>query len=41
MISAKTVATHVRHILDKLGANTRAQAVAFALRENLIPPPRD
>ena len=38
VISPKTVATHVRHILDKLGARTRAQAVAVALRTNMLPP---
>lgn len=39
VISPKTVATHVRHILDKLGARSRAQAIAFAFRARLIPSP--
>ena len=29
VISSKTVATHIQHILSKLGVNTRAQAVAW------------
>jgi len=35
-ISAETVRTHVRKAMDKLGADTRTQAVALALREHLI-----
>ena len=35
-ISRKTVATHIDHILQKLGVRTRAQAVAFAYREDLL-----
>jgi DNA-binding NarL/FixJ family response regulator len=35
-ISRKTVATHIEHILQKLGVRTRAQAVAFAYREDLL-----
>jgi DNA-binding NarL/FixJ family response regulator len=35
-ISRKTVATHIEHILQKLGVRTRAQAVAFAYREDLV-----
>jgi DNA-binding NarL/FixJ family response regulator len=35
-ISAETVRTHLRKAMDKLGAETRTQAVAFALRERLI-----
>jgi DNA-binding response OmpR family regulator len=35
-ISPKTVATHIEHILSKLGVNSRAQAVAFAYRERLL-----
>jgi DNA-binding NarL/FixJ family response regulator len=35
-ISAETVRTHVRKAMDKLDADTRTQAVARALRENLI-----
>ena len=30
VISEKTVATHIQHILEKLGVHSRAQAVAFA-----------
>jgi DNA-binding NarL/FixJ family response regulator len=35
-ISPKTVGTHVEHILRKLGAHNRAQAVAQAYREGLL-----
>jgi DNA-binding NarL/FixJ family response regulator len=35
-ISAETVRTHLRKAMDKLGAETRTQAVALALRERLI-----
>jgi len=35
-ISAKTVSSHVQHILSKLGVNTRAQAVAYAYRHGLV-----
>jgi DNA-binding NarL/FixJ family response regulator len=35
-ISPKTVATHVEHIYAKLGAHTRAQAVAAAFRLELV-----
>ena len=35
-ISAETVRTHVRKAMKKLDADTRAQAVARALREHLI-----
>ncbi|MGI9659675.1 MAG: response regulator [Gaiellaceae bacterium] len=35
-ISAETVRTHVRRIATKLGARTRTQAVATALRNSLI-----
>jgi DNA-binding NarL/FixJ family response regulator len=38
VISSKTVATHIQHILSKLGVNTRAQAVAFAFRRGLVEP---
>ncbi len=39
VISEKTVATHIQHILGKLGVHSRAQAVAFAHRSGLVPPP--
>ena len=35
VISSKTVATHIQHILSKLGVHTRAQAVALAFRRGL------
>jgi DNA-binding NarL/FixJ family response regulator len=36
VISPKTVATHIEHILAKLGVHSRAQAVALAYREDLL-----
>jgi DNA-binding NarL/FixJ family response regulator len=36
VISQETVKSHVRHILTKLEAETRTQAVAIALRESMI-----
>ena len=35
-ISPETVKSHVRHILAKLEAETRTQAVAISLREAMI-----
>jgi DNA-binding NarL/FixJ family response regulator len=35
VLSEKTVATHIQHILPKLGVHSRAAAVAFAHREGL------
>jgi two-component system NarL family response regulator len=35
-ISPQTVRTHVQKAMEKLGASTRVQAVAIALRESLI-----
>ncbi|MET0152584.1 MAG: LuxR C-terminal-related transcriptional regulator [Candidatus Binatia bacterium] len=35
-ISDETVKTHLKRLYDKLGAAHRAQAVAIALRQNLI-----
>jgi DNA-binding NarL/FixJ family response regulator len=35
-ITSKTVATHIQHILGKLGLHSRAEAVAFAHRHNLF-----
>ena len=35
-ISQETVKSHVRHILTKLEADTRTQAVAIALRDSII-----
>jgi DNA-binding CsgD family transcriptional regulator len=37
-ISPKTVATHVEHILRKLGVRSSTEAVAVAYREELITP---
>ena len=37
-ISKKTVATHIDHILSKLGVHSRAQAVALAYRQDLLAP---
>jgi DNA-binding NarL/FixJ family response regulator len=36
VISAKTVGTHIEHILAKLDVRSRAQAVALAYREDLL-----
>jgi DNA-binding CsgD family transcriptional regulator len=36
VITSRTVATHVEHILDKINAPNRAAAASFALREGLI-----
>jgi DNA-binding NarL/FixJ family response regulator len=38
VISPKTVASHVQHILGKLGAHSRVEAVAIAYREGLVEP---
>jgi DNA-binding NarL/FixJ family response regulator len=35
-ITDKTAATHIEHILGKLGAHSQAQAVAFAVRDRLV-----
>ena len=37
-ISPKTVSTHVEHILRKLGARGRAQAIAIAYRHRILKP---
>jgi DNA-binding NarL/FixJ family response regulator len=36
VISSKTVAAHIQHILAKLGVHSRAQAVAQAYRRGLL-----
>lgn len=36
VVSTRTVATHIEHILDKLEAPNRAAAASYALREGLI-----
>jgi DNA-binding NarL/FixJ family response regulator len=38
VISPKTVATHIQHVLSKLGLHSRAQAVATAFRLGLVEP---
>ena len=38
VITQRTVAKHVEHILSKLHVHTRAQAVALALRSNAVGP---
>jgi DNA-binding NarL/FixJ family response regulator len=38
IISPKTVATHVEHILQKLGARGRAQAIAIAYHHRILQP---
>ena len=35
-ISQETVKVHLKHIMDKLGANDRTQAVAIAVRRGII-----
>jgi DNA-binding NarL/FixJ family response regulator len=35
-VSDDTVKTHVSHVLNKLGATSRANAVAIAIRSGLI-----
>lgn len=39
VLSPKTVATHIEHILGKLGVRSRAQAVALALRSEGVGTP--
>ena len=39
VLSPKTVGTHIEHILAKLGAHSRAEAVALAYRLQLVPVP--
>jgi DNA-binding NarL/FixJ family response regulator len=36
VISPKTVATHIQHVLEKLGVHSRAQAVAHAHNSGLV-----
>jgi DNA-binding NarL/FixJ family response regulator len=35
-ISEETVKSHVKHIMEKLGANDRTQAMAIAVRRGII-----
>jgi DNA-binding response OmpR family regulator len=39
VISEKTIATHIQHILPKLGVHSRAEAVAFAHRHGITAGP--
>ena len=39
-VSLNTVRNHVQHVLDKLGAHSKLEAVAIASREGLISPHR-
>jgi DNA-binding NarL/FixJ family response regulator len=39
IISPKTVATHVENIRRKLGVSSRAEAIAAAYRDEILPPP--
>jgi DNA-binding NarL/FixJ family response regulator len=36
LISEETVKVHIRHIMEKLGANDRTQAMAIAIRRGII-----
>jgi len=36
LISEETVKVHIKHIMDKLGANDRTQAIAIAVRRGII-----
>ena len=38
VISPRTVATHIQHLLAKLGVHSRAQAVALAFQSGLVEP---
>jgi DNA-binding NarL/FixJ family response regulator len=38
VVTPKTVAKHMEHILSKLGVHSRTQAVAFALRRHRTRP---
>jgi DNA-binding CsgD family transcriptional regulator len=40
-ITPETVRTHVRRLLDRLDARTRAHAVSIAYREGLLPSDRE
>ena len=37
MISPKTVGSHLERVLSKLGAHSRAEAVALAYRLQVVP----
>lgn len=38
LISERTADTHVQHILNKLGFNSRTQIAAWAVQQGLLPP---
>lgn len=40
-IAPLTVRTHIRNLLEKLGAHSRLEAVSYALRHGLIEPPQE
>ena len=40
VLSSETVKTHIRNAMSKLEASTRVHAIAIALREGFIQPPR-
>jgi DNA-binding CsgD family transcriptional regulator len=35
-IGSRTVGTHVEHIMEKLGAHSRAQMIALAYQQGLV-----
>src|ERR671926_865140 len=41
VLSSETVKTHIRNAMSKVEAHTRVHAIAIALREGYISPPRD
>jgi DNA-binding NarL/FixJ family response regulator len=41
VVTEATVKSHVNHIFAKAGVRDRAQAVTYAYRNHLAPPPRD
>jgi DNA-binding NarL/FixJ family response regulator len=40
-IGARTVGTHLEHIMDKLGAHSRAQMIALAYQQGLVSAPSE
>jgi non-specific serine/threonine protein kinase len=37
MLATRTIETHLEHIFDKLGVQTRAEVAAWAVRHDLVP----